>query len=74
MFTYTVNVAPPGPTPSACGWSSPNGVTDGLHIASSSGANLSGNINVPNTGGWQTYTTRHRDRHPAGRAADPDPG
>ena len=37
--------------------SSPSGVTDGLHIASSSGANLSGNINVPNTGGWQTYTT-----------------
>ena len=32
-------------------------MTDGLHIASSSGANLSGNINVPNTGGWQTYAT-----------------
>ena len=32
-------------------------MTDGLHIASSSGANLSGNINFPNTGGWQTWTT-----------------
>jgi chitinase len=32
-------------------------VTDGLHIASSSGANLSGNINVPATGGWQTWAT-----------------
>ncbi|HEY6790098.1 MAG TPA: carbohydrate-binding protein, partial [Trebonia sp.] len=31
--------------------------TDGLHIASSSGASLSGNINVPATGGWQTWTT-----------------
>jgi Carbohydrate binding module (family 6) len=36
---------------------SPSGVTDSLHIASSSGANLSGNINVPATGGWQTWTT-----------------
>jgi hypothetical protein len=34
-----------------------NRSTDGLHVASSSGANLSGNINVPATGGWQTWTT-----------------
>ena len=26
-------------------------------FVAASGANLSGNINVPNTGGWQTYTT-----------------
>jgi hypothetical protein len=32
-------------------------VADGLHIASSSGANLSGNVNVPATGGWQTWAT-----------------
>jgi hypothetical protein len=37
--------------------SSPSGVTDGLHVANSSGANLSGNINVPATGAWQTWTT-----------------
>ena len=36
---------------------SPNGVTDGLHIASLAGTNLSGNINVPATGGWQNWTT-----------------
>jgi hypothetical protein len=32
-------------------------VTDGLHIASAAGSNLSGNVNVPATGGWQTWTT-----------------
>jgi hypothetical protein len=32
-------------------------VTDGLHIASASGTSLSGNINVPATGAWQTWTT-----------------
>jgi hypothetical protein len=36
---------------------SPAGVTDGLHIASLAGANLSGNINIPNTGGFQTWAT-----------------
>jgi Carbohydrate binding module (family 6) len=36
---------------------SPSGVTDGFHIANSSGTNLSGSVNVPNTGGWQTWTT-----------------
>jgi hypothetical protein len=36
---------------------SPNGVTDALHIASSSGASLSGPVNVPATGGWQNWTT-----------------
>jgi Carbohydrate binding module (family 6)/Glycosyl hydrolase family 95 catalytic domain len=56
-FKYTVNVATARSYTVSLRLSSPNGVTDGLHIASSSGANLSGNINVPNTGGWQTYTT-----------------
>ena len=31
-------------------------VTDAFHISNSSGTNLSGNINVPATGGWQTWT------------------
>ncbi len=56
-FRYTVNAATAGTYTVSLRLSSPSGVTDGLHIASSSGANLSGNINVPNTGGWQTYTT-----------------
>jgi hypothetical protein len=32
-------------------------VTDALHIASSTGANLSGSINAPDTGGWQDWAT-----------------
>ena len=32
-------------------------MTDGLHIANSAGTNLSGNVNVPATGGYQTWTT-----------------
>ena len=68
-FKYTVNAATARSYTVTLRLSSPSGVTDGLHIASSSGANLSGNINVPDTGGWQTYTTRHGHRHPAGRAA-----
>ncbi|MDX6339949.1 MAG: trimeric autotransporter adhesin, partial [Trebonia sp.] len=56
-FRYTVNAATAGTYTVSLRLASPRGVTDGLHIASSSGANLSGNINVPNTGGWQTWTT-----------------
>jgi lysophospholipase L1-like esterase len=56
-FKYTVNVSAARSYTVSLRLASPNGVTDGLHIASSSGANLSGNINVPATGGWQTWTT-----------------
>ena len=56
-FKYTVNVATAGTYTVSFRLASPSGATDGLHIASSSGANLSGNINVPATGGWQTWTT-----------------
>jgi hypothetical protein len=56
-FRYTVKVATAGTYTVSLRLASPSGVTDGLHIASSSGANLSGNINVPSTGGWQTWTT-----------------
>jgi hypothetical protein len=56
-FKYTVNVATARSYTVTLRLASPSGVTDGLHIASSSGANLSGNINVPATGGWQTWTT-----------------
>ncbi|HEV3172496.1 MAG TPA: carbohydrate-binding protein [Actinocrinis sp.] len=56
-FKYTVNVASAGTYSLGVRLASPNGVTDGLHIANSSGTNLSGNINVPATGGWQTWTT-----------------
>jgi lysophospholipase L1-like esterase len=56
-FKYTVNVATAGTYTVSLRLASPNGVTDGLHIANSSGANLTGNINAPDTGGWQTWTT-----------------
>src|SRR4029077_12395540 len=56
-FKYTVNVASAGTYTVSLRLASPNGVTDGLHIAGSSGANLSGSVNVPATGGWQTWTT-----------------
>ena len=56
-FKYTVNVATAGTYTVSLRLASPTAPTDGLHIANSSGTNLSGNINVPNTGGWQTWTT-----------------
>ena len=56
-FRYTVNVATARSYTVTMRLASPNGVTDALHIASSSGANLSGPVSAPNTGGWQTWTT-----------------
>jgi hypothetical protein len=56
-FRYTVNVATARAYTVTLRLASPSGVTDGLHIAGSSGANLSGNVNVPATGGWQAWTT-----------------
>jgi hypothetical protein len=56
-FKYTVNVATAGTYAVSFRLASPSGVTDGLHIANAAGTNLSGNVNVPATGGWQTWTT-----------------
>ncbi len=56
-FRYTVNVASARSYTVSLRLASPSGVTDALHIASSSGANLSGSVNAPSTGGWQTWTT-----------------
>jgi hypothetical protein len=56
-FNYTVNVATARSYMVTLRLSAPSAVTDGLHIAGSSGTNLSGNINVPATGGWQAWTT-----------------
>src|SRR3984957_14927375 len=54
---YTVNAAGAGTYTVSLRVASPSGVTDGLHIANLAGTNLSGNINVPDTGGWQDWTT-----------------
>jgi alpha-L-fucosidase 2 len=56
-FRYTVNVAAAGTYNVTFEVAAPSAVTDGFHIANSSGTNLSGSVNVPSTGGWQTWTT-----------------
>ncbi len=58
-FRYTVNVSTAGTYTvnflvSAGGGSA---VTDAFHLSNSAGTNLSGAVAVPNTGGWQTWTT-----------------
>ncbi|HET9058840.1 MAG TPA: carbohydrate-binding protein [Acidimicrobiales bacterium] len=56
-FHYTVDVATAGTYSLSLRLAAPSAVTDGLHIADSSGNNLSGDINVPPTGAWQAWTT-----------------
>jgi len=56
-FKYTVNVATAGTYTLSVRASSPYGITDALHIDNSAGTNLTGSIAVPNTGGYQTWTT-----------------
>ena len=56
-FKYTVNVATAGTYTVGLRLASPTAVTDGLHIDNSAGTNLSGNVNVPATGGYQDWVT-----------------
>ena len=56
-FKYTVNVATAGTYAVTFEVASPSGVTDAFHIANSAGTNLSGSVNVTETGGWQDWTT-----------------
>ena len=56
-FNYTVNAATAGTYTLSFRVASPYGITDALHIANSAGTNLSGSVAVPNTGGYQTWTT-----------------
>jgi Carbohydrate binding module (family 6)/F5/8 type C domain/Glycosyl hydrolase family 95 catalytic domain len=56
-FRYTVNVASAGAYTVNLRVAAPSAVTGAVHIANASGTNLSGNINIPATGGWQTWTT-----------------
>jgi beta-glucosidase len=56
-FNYTVDVATAGTYTVAFRVASPYGITDALHIANSSGTSLTGAVAVPNTGGYETWTT-----------------
>jgi hypothetical protein len=56
-FRYTVNVATAGTYNVTFEVAAPSAVTDAFHLSNSSGTNLSGSVNIPETGGWQTWTT-----------------
>jgi hypothetical protein len=56
-FKYTVNVATAGTYTVTFTVASNDGATDAFHISNSSGTSLTGSINVPNTGGWETWKT-----------------
>jgi hypothetical protein len=56
-FKYTLNVATAGTYTVSLRVAAPSAVTDALHLASASGANLSGNVSIPATGGWQNWST-----------------
>jgi hypothetical protein len=56
-FKYTVNVATAGTHTLSFRVAAPNAVTGAFHLANSAGTNLTGAVNVPATGGWQTWTT-----------------
>jgi hypothetical protein len=56
-FRYTVNVATAGTYTVSLRLASPYGITDALHIANAAGTSLSGPVAVPNTGGYQAWTT-----------------
>jgi lysophospholipase L1-like esterase len=56
-FRYTVNAASAGTYTVSFRVAAPSAVADAFHLSNSSGTNLSGNVNVPATGGFQTWTT-----------------
>jgi hypothetical protein len=56
-FRYTVNVATAGTYTVTFEVAAPSAVTGGFHISNSSGTNLSGSVNVTETGGWQDWAT-----------------
>jgi hypothetical protein len=56
-FRYTVNVATAGAYTVSFRVAAPSAVEDAFHVSSSSGADLSGPINIPATGDWQSWAT-----------------
>jgi len=56
-FKYTVNVVSAGTYTVSFTVAAPNAITDAFHLTNASGANLTGLINIPATGGLQNWTT-----------------
>ncbi|GAA3304787.1 carbohydrate-binding protein [Dactylosporangium vinaceum] len=56
-FRYTVNVATAGQYTVSARVAAPSAVTGALHIADAAGANLTGAVSLPATGGWQAWGT-----------------
>jgi hypothetical protein len=56
-FNYTVDVTTAGTYTVGLRLAAPSAVSDALHIVNSSGANLSGDVAVAATGGYQTWVT-----------------
>ncbi|WP_433892856.1 discoidin domain-containing protein [Streptomyces sp. CA-111067] len=56
-FRYTVNAASAGTYTVSLRVAAPSAVSGALHISNASGANLSGAVALPATGGFQTWAT-----------------
>src|SRR5579872_1435003 len=57
-FHYTVNVSTAGTYTVSFLVAAESSISDAFHLSNSStGANLTGSVAVPNTGNWQTWTT-----------------
>lgn len=56
-FRYTLDVATAGTYTVSMRVAAPSAVTGALHLTDASGTNLSGAVNLPATGGWQTWAT-----------------
>ena len=56
-FRYTVNVATAGTYTVSLRVAAPSAVTGALHLSNASGTNLSGAVNLPATGDWQSWGT-----------------
>jgi uncharacterized protein involved in high-affinity Fe2+ transport len=56
-FRYTVNVSTAGTYTVTFLVAAESAIGDAFHLSNSSGTNLTGSVAVPNTGGWQTWTT-----------------
>jgi hypothetical protein len=56
-FKYTVNISTAGTYTVSFLVAAESAVGDAFHLSNSSGTNLTGSVAVPDTGGWQTWTT-----------------